>query len=226
MPDIQTTESVEAAKKRLKELQEQKDGKSPSKAGTDGDKRSIEEIIHAPMKKPKKKGFGTKLKEAFFGEGIGNGSIADHIFFGIFIPKLKLILSDMANSAINSALGLDNKTRLLSGGGANTHQSNASLYGQRAASRSNLFKGTTRNAFREETWDGETANDIYSQMVEILENYPALSLAHVYSMMGFGELIRQTDYDWGWTSPDGLEPVCIDRANDLWVFDLPPTKRI
>ena len=67
-------------------------------------------------KKPKKKGFGTKLKEAFFGENVGDGSIADNIFFKIFIPKLKMVLSEMANSAINSALGLDNRTRTFNGG--------------------------------------------------------------------------------------------------------------
>ena len=223
MPDIQTNESVEAAKRRLQEIEDQKSGR-PASEPKEG-ARPISDIIHEPKNKPKKKKFGTKLKEAFFGEGIGNGTIADHVFFNIFIPNLKRILSDMANSAINSALGLDNRTRTLSGG-TNVHQANASLYGRRNIDRVNSVRSLPRNSIREETWDGETANDIYTQMMEILDSYPALSVAHVYSMMGFGAQIRATDYDWGWTSPDGLEPICVDKANDLWVFDLPASKRI
>ena len=222
MPDMQTNESVEAAKRRLAEIESQKDS-NPDKAAKDG-ARDISEIIHAPKKPPKKKGFGAKLKESIFGENLDNRGIAEHIFFDIFIPRTKQILSDMANSAINSALNLGPGTRTLNGG--NSHQANASIYNRRAQERMNSVRSIRRNVISEQTWDGETAADIYSQMMEILDSYPALSLANVYSMMGFSEQIRATDYDWGWTSPDGLEPVQVNRAEDIWIFDLPPTKRI
>lgn len=223
MPDIQTNESVNAAKARLKEIEEQKEGKSPE-AATDAPK-SKADIIRSVSAKPKKKKFGTKLKEAFFGENIGDGSIAENIFFRIFIPRLKQVLSDMANSAINSALGLDNRARTLSGGG-NVHQANASTYRDRNYARVNTVSSARRNAISEETWDGDTATDIYNQMMEVLDNFPdqGLTIEDVYSIMGHGDWIRSTDRYWGWTGPRGIELVCVDRAHDLWIIDMPPAK--
>lgn len=225
MPDIQTNESVSAAKARLREIEEQKEGKTGETA-TDKPKTKAD-IIHGVSGKSKKKKFSTKLKEAFFGENIGDGSIAENIFFRIFIPRLKQVLSDMANSAINSALGLDNRTRTVSGGG-NVHQANASTYRDRNYMRVNSVSSARRNAISEEVWDHETANEIYSQMMDVLDTFPdqGLTIADAYSIMGFGDRIRSTDRYWGWTSPNGIELVCIDRGNDMWIIDMPPAKAL
>lgn len=228
MPDIQINEAVENAKTRLQEVAEQKEGRtglSTAKASTDGSgPKSKNDVIRGVSGKPKKKKFGTKLKEAFFGENVGDGSITENIFFRIFIPNLKRVLSDMANSAINSALGLDNRTRTLNG--YNSHQANAGIYRDRNYSRFNSVSSTRRNAISEETWDGETASDIYSQMEDVLTQFPdeGLTIADVYSIMGFGERIRSTDRNWGWTSMRGIELNCIDPANDLWIIDMPPAR--
>lgn len=224
MPDIQTNEAVENAKEKLREVAEQKAG---IQAATDGDKpRSKSDLIKPVEKKPKKKGFGTKLKEAFFGENLGDGSIADNIFFKIFIPKLKMVLSEMANSAINSALGLDSRTRTFNGGG-NNHQANASVYRDRNYSRGG-FVTNRRDAISEIVWDEATANDIYSQMSDILEQFPeaGLSIADVYSIMGKETYIRSTDRDWGWRSMRGIEIVCVDRARDEWIIDMPVARQL
>lgn len=228
MPDIQTNESVSAAKARLKEIEEQKangETRTPE-AATDKPKTKAD-IIHSVGGKSKKKKFSTKLKEAFFGENIGDGSIAENIFFRIFIPRLKQVLSDMANSAINSALGLDNRTRTISGGG-NVHQANASTYRDRNYTRVNSVSSARRNAISEEVWDRETANEIYNQMMDVLDTFPdqGLTIADAYSIMGFGDRIRSTDRYWGWTSPNGIELVCVDRANDLWVVDMPSARAL
>lgn len=232
MPDIQTNEAVEKAKEKLQEVENRKGAaEGRTQPATDAGKRkSKTDIIRPTTEKPKrtKKSFGTKLKEAFFGENVSNGTIADNIFFNIFIPKLKLILSEMANSAINGALGLDSRTRTFNGG-VNTHQANAANYRDRNYNRPAGTYGTSRReAISEITWDGATANDLYSQMSDIIEQFPdeGLTIADVYSMMDMGDRIRSTDRDWGWRSMRGIDLVCIDQTRDLWIIDMPAARML
>lgn len=228
MPDIQTNEAVEKAKTRLQEVESRKSAPERTDlAAADGDKpKSKKDLIRPVTAKPKKKGFGTKLKEAFFGENIGDGSITENIFFRIFIPKLKMVLSEMANSAINSALGLDSRTRTFGGNTYNTHQANAANYRDRNYNRVNTVGSARRDAISEMTWDEEIANDLYNQMADVLDQFPeeGLSIADVYSMMDMGPQIRSTDYDWGWRSMRGIEPVCIDKVNNKWIIDMPAAR--
>lgn len=229
MPDIQTNEAVEKAKSRLQEVEDQKNGTvRPEKPATDvGKPKSKDDLIRPTDKKSKKKSFGMKLKEAFFGENIGDGSITENIFFRIFIPKLKMVLSEMANSAINSALGLDNRTRTYNGNTYNVHQANAGNYRDRNYGRINAG-AARRGSISDEVWDGATANDIYNQMKDVIEQFPdeGLTIADVYSIMGFPERIRSTDRDWGWTSMRGIDLVCVDQAKDLWIIDMPAARSL
>ena len=230
MPDIQTNEAVEKAKSRLEEVERQKAGATGERTPAgNGEKtgKSKTDLIKPVGNKPKKKGFGTKLKEAFFGENIGDGSITENIFFRIFIPKLKMVLSEMANSAINSALGLDSRTRTFNGSTSNSHQANASVYRDRNFNRNSGNIGVSRrDAISEITWDGATANDIYTQMQDLIDQFPeeGLSIADVYSIMDMPTYIRSTDRDWGWRSMRGIELVCVDQSRDLWIIDMPAAR--
>ena len=230
MPDIQTNEAVENAKQRLRQLEEQQEssGRSPegATAGKDAP-RTKADIIRSVSAKPKKKKFSTKLKEAFFGENIGDGSITENIFFRIFIPNLKRVLSEMANSAINSALGLDSRTRTISGS-VNTHQANASVYRDRNYNRVNSVGSARRCPLSEMEWSEADATDIYNQIQDIFDQFPeeGLNMADVYTIMGEGAKVRATDYYWGWTSIRGIEMNCIDKMNDIWVIDMPPARAL
>lgn len=230
MPDIQTNEAVEQAKTRLQEVANQKAGiTAEKKPATDGDKPKKADVIKPVDKKPKKKSFGTKLKEAFFGESLRDGKITENIFFQIFVPKFKQVLKEMAGVAIDSALGLDSRGRTLNGSTYNSHQANASLYRDRNYSRGGGGVGVSRrDAISDITWDGATAQDIYNQMQDLLEQFPeeGLSIADVYSIMDMPTYIRSTDRDWGWRSMRGIEPVCIDRSRDLWIIDMPAARQL
>lgn len=226
MPDVQTAEAIEKAKEKMKGMEEARNGGTTPPSSTP---KSKDDLIHPTSGKPKKKSFGTKLKEAFFGENVGDGSITENIFFRIFIPKLKMVLSEMANSAINSALGLDNRTRTFNGGyGYNVHQSNAANYRDRNYSRVSPVGNARRGAISEEVWDGPTVTDIYSQMQDIIEQFPeeGLTVADVYSIMGLKERILSTDRGWGWRSMNGINLVCIDQTKDLWIIDMPPARQL
>lgn len=234
--DIQHETDMNQAKARLEEVAQQKEAsrepaaqesrsllRTEKRARMDLDDMKRKEI-RPVNSKPKKKGFGQKLKEAMFGDEVGDGTISEHVFFRIFIPSLKRVISDMANSAINMALGLDPKTRTI--GSGTTHVANASTYRDRNYNRSsNLTPGyTRRDAISEYAWDEETAKDIFNQMTELLDRYGSVSIADAYSIMDMGEKIRSTDNQWGWTSLRNAEVVCIDRQADRWIVDMPAAR--
>ena len=230
MSELQHMEDVEKAKTRLQEVEETKEArKDPRGPGVplpaprkkpDTDEKEIRPV----QAKPKKKKFGQKLKEAMFSEDIGNGSVTEYVFFKILVPSVKRVLSDMANTAINMALGLDPKTRTIQ---TNTHTANASVYRDRNYNRGySQQEYSRREAISELEWDEETANEIFDQMCELVERYNECSIADVYSIMGLGNRIRTTDRNWGWTSMRNAEVVPVDRMNDRWIIDVPPAKAL
>lgn len=230
MSDMQHQTDVEQAKAKLQEVAETKEGRKDPRAGEQapapGPKKSVqgekEKHIRPVDNKPKKKKFGQKMKEAMFSEDIGKGSVTEYVFFKILIPSVKRVLSDMANTAINMALGLDPKTRTIQ---SNTHTANASLYRDRNYSRGySASEYNRRDAISELEWDEETAKDIYAQMTDLIELYGNCSLADAYSIMGLGDRIRTTDRNWGWTSMRNSDVVPADRNEDRWYIDMPPAR--
>ena len=224
MADIQHQADVEMARARLEGVQkpeEKPNLPSPSP------KRDISEEpnkhIRGVKAKPKKKKFGDKLKEAFFGD-IGDGTITEHIFFNIFIPSFKRVLSDMGNTAINMALGLDPKTRTIDSG--RSHVANASVYRDRNYNRStgNQPGYSRREAVSDYTWDEASAKDIYAQLSDLIEQCGRATLADAYVIMSMPNKVRSTDYHWGWTSMRNAEVYPVDRREQDWVVDMPPAK--
>lgn len=232
MNDEQNLTDLEQAKAKLQEVQETKQARAsgtrepqagelirqPSPRLSSGGDKGIKPIT----KKPLKRKFSDKLKEAMFGEALrqGNGSIGDYLFFKLFVPTVKRLLGDMANSAINMALGLDPKTRTI----GTTHTANASLYRDRNYSRTTAYGEAAngrRTALSDLEWDKETANDIYNQIADILDRYPNISIAEVYSIMDQPQAIRTTDKNWGWDSLRGIDIVPADPLEDRWYIDFP-----
>ena len=225
MSDQRQTD-IEQAKAKMQEIGETKEARRDPRAGERSEVRlpavkrpdTNEKDIRPVTAKPKKKRFGQKLKEAMFSEDIGNGSVTEYVFFKILIPSVKRVLSDMANTAINMALGLDPKTRTI----GNTHVSNASVYRDRNYSRPNDGPSyNRRSAISELEWDEDTAKDIFGQIEDLIERYGECSIADVYSIMGQGDRIRTTDRNWGWTSMRNAEIVPVNSARDSWIIDMP-----
>ena len=232
MGDIQHETDLDKAREKLEEVAARQHGggaSAPSSApplvpGRRPAQAEPEERHIRPVKnKPKKKKFSEKLKEAFFGD-IGDGTITEHIFFNIFVPSFKRVLSDMGNTAINMALGLDPKTRTI---GNNTHTSNASVYRDRNYNRGGNNPGySRRDAICDYTWDEETAKDIYNQLNELIEQFGYATLEDAYSIMDMGNKIRSTDRNWGWTSMRNAEVYPVDSSGEAWVVNMPPAKPI
>lgn len=222
MAEERALSAVEEAKRKIRERMEAQgqNGKLPAAAGD----KNIRAVKNKPVNEKKK--FRQKLKEAVFNEEIGNGNVWDYIFFRIFIPSGKRVLADMGNTAINMALGLDPKTRTI-GSGA-THTANAGLYRDRnfSGGGNEYTARNRREAVSDFKWDEETAADIYTQCIDILDRYPTLSLAEVYAIMGQQQLIQTTDKRWGWNDARGIDLVCVDYTNRIWRVIFPPARPI
>lgn len=231
--DIQQQTDVELAKKKLEEVAETKIGRKDPRAGENpmltrrieagGRVPDEDRVIREGTVKPKKKKFGQKLKEAMFPEDLGNGSIADHIFFKIVVPSFKRVVYEGLNTALCMALNMDPKTNRIIGGNGNTHTARASEY-QRRSYTFNAGSGySMRNPIADCEWDEETAKDYYNQMLEVAEQYDDLSISNVYSICGLPERIKSTDKNWGWTKAmlTRSDVFAVDRYNERWVIDLP-----
>lgn len=227
MADIQHEADVEMARARLEGVSKPEEEKAglPSPIRKSDISKEPNNRLRPVKAKPKKKKFGDKLKEAFFGD-IGDGTITEHIFFNIFIPSFKRVLSDMGNTAINMALGLDPKTRTIDSG--RSHVANASVYRDRNYSRSSSNQPgySRREAVSDYTWDEETAKDIYSQISDLIEQCGKATLADAYVIMNMPGKVRSTDYHWGWTSMRNAEVYAIDPHEEEWIVDMPAAKPV
>ena len=231
--ELQQQTDVEQAKAKLAEVQEVKEARKDPRAQEKGsltvDRAKVEiqdeKVIRPVTAKPKKKRFGQKLKEAMFSEDIGNGSVTEYVFFRLVIPGVKRLLADMANTAINMALGLDPKTRTVGNGGA-THVANASLYRDRNYNRPPEAYNGRREALSDLEWDETTANDIYTQVQDIIDQYGEISIGDVYSIMGLSEQVRTTDRKWGWTRAEArsINVVPLDIRHERNIVDFPSAR--
>ena len=228
---------LEQAKAKLQEVAETKESRKDNRQVTivqPGVKRDRtdrvpddERDIKVGTAKPKKKKFGQKLKEAMFSDDIGNGSVTEYVFFKILIPSTKRVLSDMANTAINMALGLDPKTRTIRSEG-NTHTANARLYQGRQDSYRSGGYSVRKGILDDYEWDEETAKDYFNQMVEVADKYGDLSISNAYAICGLGHLIRMTDRSWGWTMAmlGRADVVPVDPAGERWVILMPEPRAL
>lgn len=227
---LQQRTDMEQAKAKLEQVAVTKEGRKDPRAGeqsmlvsrTAAKPETGDKGIRPVTAKPRKKKFGQKLKEAMFSEDIGNGSVTEYVFFRILIPSVKRVLSDMANTAINMALGLDPKTRTI--GAGNTHTANASVYRERNFNRPSDSYGRNRESLSELEWDEKTADDIYEQVRDLIERYGECSIGDVYSIMGLGDRIRTTDSKWGWTTMRGIEIVAMDAQHERNIIDFPSAR--
>lgn len=235
MPDIQKQTDVEQAKAKLQEVADTKESRKDPRAGettmlsrraADGRVPDDQREIREGTVKPKKKKFSQKLKEAMFPEDLGNGSIADHIFFKIVVPSVKRVIYEGLNTALCMALNMDPKTNRIIGG--NTHTARAGEY-QRRSYTFNAGGGySNRNPIADCEWDEETAKDYFNQMLEVSEKYDDLSVSNVFSICGLQERIRTTDRNWGWTKAmmSRADIYAIDRMGERWVIDLPEPRSL
>ena len=230
--ELQQQTDIEQAKQRLQQAAETKEAQRNPRAGEQPlvtarprPATDAENDIHPVAAKPKKKRFSQKLKEAMFNDDVGKGSVSDYIFFKIIVPSFKRVVYEGLNTALCMVLNMDPKTnRIIGNGGGNTHTANASLYRDRNYNRGSDNYNSRRIAISEYEWDEETAKDIYNQIQDLIERFSECSLADAYSICGFGDKIRTTDRNWGWTSTRGMDVYPIDAMRERWVVDLPSAR--
>lgn len=229
MSELNQQTDLEQARQKLEDVNARKEEADKWPLPPASTARRDIPVRKSTQKKPLKKSFGQKLKESLFGPGIDNGSIGDHIFFDIFIPKMKRVAAEMLNNGICMLFNLDpSTTRIVNSSTqtVNRHTMNASLYRDRNFTHTGVSPNTRRESIREYEWTREDAEDIFDQIALNMDQFHQVTLTDVYTFMDMPYKIRSTDSNWGWTSMNGMSIYAVDPEESRWVLDLPPVKQL
>lgn len=168
--------------------------------------------------KTKKRSFGSRFKEAFFGEDVGN--VSSYVLYQVVIPYIKKLLADSASSAINLALFGDARPRSYSGDPGRTHASMAGVYNERASQNRNRGSAI-RSRIRDVIFlDEEAAQVALDNLVEHIQDYGDVSLQDFFA--DAGAPIMNTDCKWGWTNLSNAR--IVEIYGEGWVLELPPVR--
>lgn len=186
----------------------------PDKATqNDSETKEIKKVVNGTVTK-KKKTLGQKISETFVEEDVTN--VGQYILFDVIIPKAKDILSDIITGAVDMLLyGEISPNRRKSQ--SNRQPVNyVNYYG--GNSRLNT-QTRTRNSISVDSFLFESrqdAEEILSQMNDIVDRYGSVSVADFYQMIG--QIGEYTDNKFGW---ENLSTARIRRVNGGFVIELP-----
>ncbi len=163
----------------------------------------------------RKKSFGQKFMETFFGDTAG--SVGDYIVHDVLIPAFKSLISDAVTGGIDMALFGEKRS-------SRTKRDR----GSSIVSYSSYYKDRDRGSDRDERRPGKKlddlifekrsdAVDILDGMVELLERYDQVSISDLYDFMGVTSK-DHTDQDYGWTN---LRDGRVDRVRGGYLLNLP-----
>lgn len=168
----------------------------------------------------KKKSFGSKFKEVFFGEEVGN--VKGYILQDVLIPTIKDTISDIIIGSVEMALFGERRFR--SGKSKNnsyvsysnySYNRNSSKKSSENISSRNLQYGVNDIILESR---GE-AEDVLGNMIDIIKDYGVVSVADLYEMVDIPGAF--TDNDWGWFD---LSRADVRKVREGYLLVLPRVK--
>lgn len=187
--------------------------------------KKIERIVTGNVAR-RKKPLGTRFRELFFG-GEDAQSVWNYIFVDVLVPAAKNTLYDAVTQATERSLYGE-----IRGARARAHGVQPSPFGKVSYDRYSsgslrrpqddprpTLSKQARSAFDFDEIILDTraeAEGVIGQLIEIISNYGATSVADLYSMIGITP--EHTDNKWGWTDLRGASALKV-RAG--YLLDLP-----
>lgn len=198
--------------------------KSREEAATevDGEKKVEKVIIGTATKR--KTPLGKKLKELFVGGD--SHSVGNYILFEILVPTVKDTIVDMVSQGFERMMygevrSTSRRTGQRPGGSGSPTYVSYSRFGSGSRNPDVRRPISTRSRSSYDIGDivvetrGE-ADAVFQRMFDIINQYDAVTVADLYSMVGMTQTF--TDRDWGWTDIRGCGAT---RINDGYVLELP-----
>lgn len=193
---------------------------SNSKSTPPTDPRKVERVVSSEVKS-RPKSVGRRLREALFG-GDSKSAIG-YAISEVVIPQTKDLIAEAGKQMLEMIIFGDASSR--------TRRPSGRTYGSRYTNYSN-YAGRGRTSIREErptvsprsnSLDEivfETrleAQKVLEQMYETLEEYDAVSVADLYTMLDWTSRSTHTDQKWGWESLQGSD-IKITRGGYLLIL--------
>ena len=186
--------------------------KSKEEAKTRQDKK-IERVVSGPVRQ-KKKSELRKFTDVFLSEDVG--TVKNYILSDVLIPAIKRAVSDIVGNGIDMLLyGESGKSRKREAGASRI--SYREYYDRERDRREDRGRVRTGYDFDEYVLNNRgEAEEVLSQMDELIERYKTISVADYCELIGVRS--RYTDNNYGWTNITSARVVPV---RDGYVIKLP-----
>lgn len=176
--------------------------------------KKVEKVIQGNVT-TRKKPLGKKFSENFLGDDIQN--VRGYIIFDVIIPAIKETISSVVSNGVEMLLFGEPKANKV-GKKNGSYVSYSSYYNKSERRKPNTSNRGDRHDFRDIILEtrGE-AEEVLSNMVDLVYDYGAVSVADLYDLVGITG--NFTDNRYGWTDMSGSS---VARARGGgYIIDLP-----
>lgn len=180
------------------------------------ERREVSKVISGSVRS-KERSVVNKAARAMFTDDVK--SIKDYILMDVLIPTIKDAISQIIKNGSDMLIFGDVRP------GSNQRTGGYKYHGistlNSAPKRQASNRRVTRD-FREEIFETRAdAEEVLSQMNELIEHYGNASVSDFYSAIG--ETPKYTDRKWGWTS---LEGVGVRMAYGGFIIEMPRAEEL
>lgn len=172
--------------------------------------------------KTKKKSLGDRFADTFVSESAKD--VKEYIIFDVLIPAVKDTFADIVNNGLNMLLYGETSRRSSSKKRSGERTSYSRYYDEPRRNRQSS-KSEDRNERHGYNYDEvildtrSDAEDLLTQMYEVIDKYDFVSVFDMYEMAGVKT--EYTDKNWGW---DDITSASIVREKDGYRLKLPRPK--
>lgn len=175
------------------------------------EKKKVEKVVTGQVKVKKKSGI-VKLADIFLPGDVQD--VKSYILVDVLIPAIKKAFYDIVTDGANMLIyGGTNKSKRPA-----SNVSYRNFYDRRD-DRGGTDNNRTRTGYSYDDITIESraeADEVLSQMNELIELYGVVSVADLYDLVGKSH--QYTDNKYGWTNINSAEPI---RVRDGWMLKLP-----
>lgn len=182
--------------------------------------RKVEQVVTTPVKS-RPKSVGKRLKDALIG---GDSRTAMQYVIGeVIIPQAKEMIAEAATTAFERLIFGESR----SGGRRSSSRTNGyTNYARYSSKNIRRGSGEDRPTVSPRTKDLDDiifetrieAQNVLEQMNDLLEEYGLVSIADLYTMLGWSNRSTHTDQKWGW---DDLQAADIRMTRGGYILILP-----
>jgi hypothetical protein len=179
------------------------------------EEKKVQRVVTGPVI-TRKKSFWRKLKDSFLGEDVG--SVGAYIIYDVLIPAAKDTLEDLVKGSVEVLLRGETRGSRTRRDGSRSYVSYSNYYKSDDRSRrDSSYVNRARHDFSDIILKSRgEAEEVLSQLVDMVEDYGVASIADLYGMVGVSTSFTDNKYGW-----DNLSSASISRVRDGYMLDLP-----